>query len=185
MNRVLYQLSYAAKCGQRISGTAEISFIIISKVSRFVKNYFTFFSGIFGKPYDEVICVNLWRKTVLFSLGGGSYVAMELLFRGRSHGSMFLAGGSSLVLIGKLNHMEPKLPFSLRAVAGAGIITMVELTAGLLFNRDYRVWDYRDQPGNWLGQICPLFSALWIGAAALALLVHDPLERGIQKWLGR
>ncbi len=30
MNRLLYQLSYAAMCGQRISGTAEISFISIS-----------------------------------------------------------------------------------------------------------------------------------------------------------
>jgi len=64
-------------------------------------------------------------------------------------------------------------------VAGAGIITMVELAAGLLFNRDYRVWDYRDQPGNWLGQICPVFSLLWIGAAALVLLIYDPLENAI------
>ena len=30
MNRLLYQLSYAAMCGQRISGTAEISFLSIS-----------------------------------------------------------------------------------------------------------------------------------------------------------
>ena len=30
MNRVLYQLSYAAMCGQRDFGTAEISFLIIS-----------------------------------------------------------------------------------------------------------------------------------------------------------
>ena len=40
MNRLLYQLSYAAVCGQANSGTAEISFVIISKDSRFVKNYF-------------------------------------------------------------------------------------------------------------------------------------------------
>ena len=40
MNRVLYQLSYAAMFGQANLGTAEISFIIISKVSRFVKKYF-------------------------------------------------------------------------------------------------------------------------------------------------
>ena len=101
------------------------------------------------------------KKSILFSLGGLAYVLLELLWRGRSHISMFLAGGASLLLIGKLNYTQPKLPLPLRAVAGAGIITMVELGAGLLFNRDYGVWDYRDQWGNYMGQICPLFSLLW------------------------
>ena len=49
MNRVLYQLSYAAMCGQRISGTAEISFLIISKGVGFVKKNLCIFPGIFGK----------------------------------------------------------------------------------------------------------------------------------------
>ena len=118
---------------------------------------------------------------MLFYLGGCGYVALELLFRGRSHGSMFLAGGASLVLIGHLNRVEPKLPLPLRCLAGAGIITAVELAAGLVFNRDYAVWDYREQWGNWLGQICPLFSVLWIGAAALVLLIHDPMERLLER----
>ena len=96
---------------------------------------------------------------------------------------MFLAGGAALLLIGQLNHVKPRLPLFFRAVAGAGIITMVELTAGLLFNRNYSVWDYRGHWGNYMGQICPLFSLLWIGLAALVLLIYDPLEHGIQKWL--
>ena len=74
-----------------------------------------------------------------------------------------------------------KLPLFLRAVVGSGIITMVELSAGLVFNRSYTVWDYRDQWGNWLGQICPLFSLLWIGIAALVLLIYDPLEKFLMK----
>lgn len=121
--------------------------------------------------------MNFLRKTALFCLGGGSYCALEMLFRGRTHGSMFLAGGAAFLLVGQLNHTEPKLPLPLRAVAGAGIITMVELAAGLLFNREYAVWDYRDRWGNWLGQICPVFSALWIAAAALVLLIYDPVEK--------
>ena len=51
MNRLLYQLSYAAMCGQRISGTAEISFLIISNESPFVKIFFWFFSRNFGKTF--------------------------------------------------------------------------------------------------------------------------------------
>ena len=88
------------------------------------------------------------KKGALFSLGGLAYCGLELLWRGRTHYSMFLAGGTSLLLLGKLNHMEPKLPLFLRAVVGSGIITMVELTAGLIFNRSYTVWDYRDQWGR-------------------------------------
>ena len=124
-------------------------------------------------------------KAALFCLGGWGYVTLELLFRGRSHGSMFLAGGLCLLLIGHLNRVKPALPPVLRAVAGAGIITTVELATGLLFNRDYRVWDYREQPLNYLGQICAGFSLLWIGAAALVLLIHDPVERRIQTYLRR
>ena len=128
------------------------------------------------------------RKTALFLLGGAAYVAAELLYRGRSHISMFLAGGTCLLLIGKLNHVKPRLSFPLRAAVGAGIITMVELTAGLIFNRDHTVWDYRGMPGNWLGQICPQFSLLWLGAAALALLICGPVEKILgknPKWEGR
>jgi len=165
--------------GQANLGTAEISFVIISKVSPFVKKYFAIFQEILGTLFTEVFLMVFGRKCALFCLGGLGYVALELLYRGRSHISMFLAGGSCLLLVGKLNHTQPKLPLPLRAVAGAGIITMVELAAGLLFNREYRVWDYRDQPGNWLGQICPVFSLLWIGAAALVLLIYDPLENAI------
>ena len=122
-----------------------------------------------------------WRKCVLFYIGGCAYVALELIYRGRSHGSMFVAGGLCLVLIGQVNRLP--LPFLLRAVLGAAVITAVELVMGLIANRDYTVWDYRSQPGNFLGQICPLFSALWIAAAALVLLIHDPLENRIKQHL--
>ena len=106
--------------------------------------------------------MNEARKPLIFLTGGAAYVGLELLWRGRSHGSMFLAGGLSLLLIGGLEKAEPKLPAPLRALAGAGIITMVELGTGLVFNRDHHVWDYRNVPGNYLGQICLPFSLLWV-----------------------
>ena len=121
--------------------------------------------------------MNIRKNAALFTLGGAAYVALELLWRGRSHVSMFLAGGASLLLVGRLNRVEPKLPLPLRAVVGAGIITTVELAAGMLFNREYTVWDYRNVPGNYLGQICPRFSLLWILLSLVVLLVYDPLER--------
>ena len=92
---------------------------------------------------------------------------------------MFLAGGLCFLLIGHLNRVEPRLPLPLRALVGAGIVTMVELGAGMAVNRSYQVWDYRDQPGNFMGQICPVFTALWIPLSLAAALLFDRMDRGI------
>lgn len=121
--------------------------------------------------------MKIWRKMILFYLGGCAYMVLELLWRGWSHGSMFVAGGICFLLIGHLGQVEPRLGRIPRAIAGAGIITMVELGVGLVVNRGYAVWDYRQQPGNLWGQICPLFTALWIPVALAAILLYDRLAR--------
>ena len=123
--------------------------------------------------------MKIWKNCLLFYTGGTVYLSLELLYRGRSHGSMFLAGGLCFLLIGHLSRVEPKLPLPLRAVAGAVIVTMVELAAGMAVNRQYQVWDYRDQPGNFMGQICPLFTALWIPLSLVAALLFERMDRGI------
>lgn len=124
--------------------------------------------------------MKIWKNCLLFYTGGTVYLSLELLYRGRSHGSMFLAGGLCFLLIGHLNRVEPKLPLPLRAVVGALIVTTVELGAGMIFNRQYQVWDYRDQPGNFMGQICPLFTALWIPLSLAAALLFERMDREIE-----
>ncbi|MEE1035535.1 MAG: hypothetical protein U0L15_00340 [Oscillospiraceae bacterium] len=119
----------------------------------------------------------IWKRSAIFLTGGSAYVGLELLWRGYSHGSMFAAGGLCLLLIGHLGEVKPRLPLPLRILAGAAIITMVELGTGLLVNRDYRVWDYRHQPGNFLGQICPQFCLLWIPVAALAMGLYEGMKK--------
>ena len=123
--------------------------------------------------------MKIWKTSVLFYLGGTVYMTLEFLWRGKSHGSMFLAGGLCFLLIGHLGEVEPKLPLILRAPVGAAIITMVELGVGLVANRSYAVWDYRDQPGNFLGQICPVFSALWIPLSLVAIGLYHLLDKKI------
>lgn len=121
--------------------------------------------------------MSIWKRSMIFCLGGLAYVGLELLWRGRSHWSMFAAGGVCLLLIGHLGEVEPRLPLPLRAVAGALIITMVELGTGLLVNRDYAVWDYRTLPGNFLGQICPAFTMLWLPVSMLAIFLYDGAKK--------
>lgn len=102
-----------------------------------------------------------WKQCVLFYLGGSVYMTLEFAWRGFSHFSMFLAGGCCFLLIGRLGKLPRPIPLPVRAVLGAGIITAVELLAGLIFNRSYTVWDYRKLPLNFQGQICLPFTLLW------------------------
>ena len=125
--------------------------------------------------------MRFWRKAVLFYLGGCAYVGLELLWRGRSHGSMFAAGGLCFLLVGHLNEVQPRLPLIPRAMVGALVITMVELAAGLAVNRGYAVWDYRDQPGNLWGQICPAFTLLWIPIALAAMFLYSELDARLKR----
>ena len=97
---------------------------------------------------------------------------------------MFLAGGTCLLLIGQLEEYKTPKPLFLRVLAGAGIITAVELASGLLVNRDYRVWDYRHLPLNFHGQICLRFFLLWIPLSLGAMGLYKRLQRHLAK-LGR
>ena len=121
--------------------------------------------------------MKLWKKGLLFTVGGGAYMGLELLWRGWSHGSMFLAGGSCFLLLGELD--KKRLPIPIRAALGAGVITMVEYAAGLLFNRSYAVWDYRDQPLNLHGQICLPFSLIWMPVGLGGMMLYRLLDKKI------
>lgn len=116
------------------------------------------------------------KKVALFLIGGGAYVGVELLYRGRSHSSMFLAGGACFLLLGRLQKATPRLPLPLRGFVGAGIITMVELLTGLLVNRRHTVWDYRDQPFHFHGQICLPFYFLWVPLSLCAMGLYRILD---------
>jgi len=116
------------------------------------------------------------KQLLLFCAGGAAYVGIELLYRGYSHSSMFLAGGTCFLLLGKLNRTKPRLPLLLRGAMGALVITSVELLAGLLFNRSYTVWDYRGTPFNFFGQVCLPFSILWAPLSLAAMWLYERLD---------
>ena len=113
------------------------------------------------------------KYPLLFGIGGLGYVGLELLWRGWSHSAMFLAGGTSFLLLGQLKDQPPWV----KALAGAGIITAVELTAGLLLNRRYGIWDYRNAPMNFLGQICLPYSLLWMPVGLAGTELYRLLDK--------
>ncbi len=117
------------------------------------------------------------RKTLgLFAIGGTAYVTLELLWRARSHWTMFVLGGGCFLAIGQVGRRRPELGLSRRAVLGSFICTAGELATGLIFNRDYRIWDYRALPLNFRGQICLPFTLLWVPVSAAAAVIFQRLD---------
>lgn len=111
-----------------------------------------------------------------FLLGAVGYPALEVLTRGRTHWSMGIAGGLSTLLIAQVRRLQRGL--LLRSVlCGAGI-TAIEYACGRVWNRDFRVWDYRRMPLNLRGQVCLPYTALWCALSAGVLAVMDGYAKG-------
>jgi hypothetical protein len=113
-----------------------------------------------------------------FLAGGVGYGLIELLWRGRTHWSMVIAGGACLVILCAINKMMGQKHIILRAAAGAIAITAIEFAVGIVVNRvlGLGVWNYGEMFGNVMGQICPLYSFLWFLLCIPVLTVAKKLE---------
>ena len=98
----------------------------------------------------------------MFLFGGDVYCIIELLYRQRTHYSMFFCAGFAVMLLYYI-YTAKQMPVFLFALVGAAIITLLELIFGIVFNMllGMSVWDYSAVPLNILGQICLPFSAIW------------------------
>lgn len=122
--------------------------------------------------------MRIWKDAVLGYIGGMIYVLLELLWRGWSHGSMFLVGGLCFVLIGSIDRIFPEMPLFMQSVLGAAIVTVMELLSGLFINvyMGLGVWDYSALPYNLMGQVCMAYFFLWIVVSLMAVLLEDFLR---------
>ena len=122
----------------------------------------------------------LWQEAVIFYLGGMFYCGVELLWRGWTHGSMFLLGAVCFYLVGSLDR-HWHLPVLWQMVLGALIVTFCEFWTGVLVNEvmHLSVWDYSDAPLNFRGQICLPFTLLWFPLCGIGIL----LDRGMRRAL--
>lgn len=119
------------------------------------------------------------RPLVLWGIGGLLYVLCELVFRGRSHWTMFIVGGLCFWLIGLINEVIPwEMPIWQQCIIGSVIITAVEFAAGCIINigLGWQVWDYSGLPFNILGQVCLPFTVLWGFLAAAGIILDDYLR---------
>ena len=123
------------------------------------------------------------KEFIIFIIFGLMYITIELLYRGHTHYSMFIVGGICGVLIGLINDKTPDMPLLPQCVLGAVIITIIELLTGLFLNvyLGLNVWDYSNQPFNFMGQICPQFCIIWCILSILVIRIDDWLKEKVLK----
>ncbi len=108
----------------------------------------------------------------IFSVGAFAGWVLELFYRRVFSGKRWinpgflngpylpLYGFSTIALYG-ISHLS--LPFWGQVILFLAVPTLLELVTGLIFTSWYniRLWDYSDQPLNYKGIICPLYTLFW------------------------
>ena len=123
--------------------------------------------------------MKILKKGALFFITGAiGYAAIELLWRGRTHPTMMLAGGLSFLSFSFIAKRFSDAPLLAKAILASLTVTLIELFFGLIFNvwLKMEVWDYSSQPFNLFGQICPLFSILWCGLAVIFIPLAEKMN---------
>ena len=115
----------------------------------------------------------------LFLIGSILYYNLELIYRGYSHFSMFLLGGTCFVLIGLINeYFSWKMPLWKQQLVATTIITTLEFITGYIVNikLGWNIWDYSNLRFNLRGQISLQYSILWFFLSAIAIILDDYLR---------
>ena len=122
---------------------------------------------------------NLWLHLYLFVIGGVGYVLIELMWRRRSHVSMFFVGGLCFELMGMIHTHLRRWVLPLRCGLCALAVSAVELVSGCVLNRWLRlgVWDYSKMRFHLLGQVSLGYSLLWLLLSALACPLYGLCRR--------
>ena len=119
------------------------------------------------------------RYGVLALIGGIIYGAIEVACRGHTHWTMVILGGVCFVAVGLINEIIPwEMPLAVQMLIGSIIITVLEFYYDCIVNiwLGWDVWDYSKLWGNFLGQICPLYSVIWYFVSFVAILLDDYLR---------
>ena len=115
---------------------------------------------------------------LVFLLGGLAYCGLELMFRGRTHPSMFVVGGLCVMFLYIIS-VKSRAPAWKKWIVGGAVITTVEFIAGAVVNilLGWAVWDYSHMRFNLMGQISLQFSLLWVLLSIPVVWVFGRFDR--------
>ena len=119
---------------------------------------------------------------LMFPIGACGYGLIEILWRGHTHPSMLLAGGTCFVFFAKIGEKFKNSSLLKRAIIGSAFVTAIELIFGIIFNIILKknVWDYSKLPFNFKGQICLLYSVFWVVLSLLFIPLATTLKVRLQ-----
>ena len=122
------------------------------------------------------------KSVFIFIIGGIGYGLLEIIFRGFTHWSMVITGGSALVSLYLINHAFPNTSIITKAFAGCTTITILEFTVGLIVNKLYSfgVWDYTGSPANVFGIISLKFSLCWFAISFIMIALFITMQKIIR-----
>ena len=115
---------------------------------------------------------------------GTFYFTLEGIWRipkgGYANIVMLPIGGLCGICVGSINQI-PKfynMKVIYQSIIGALIVTFIELISGLVLNcyLGLGIWDYSNLPFNILGQICLLFSLIWLSIMPLCIWLEDKIR---------
>ena len=119
----------------------------------------------------------------IFVIGSVLYALIEILWRGYTHWSMMLAGGSCFLTIYWVNEHNKSSSNIRKYTLCAILITLIELIFGVVFNVILRmdIWDYSARKFNFLGQICPLYTFFWFLLSIPAIFLCNKINTFLSK----
>lgn len=96
---------------------------------------------------------------------------------------MFFVGGGCFLLMYLISGTA--MPLWLKWLSSAGMISGIELISGLILNicLGLRVWDYSANAFNIAGQVCPLFSLIWLILSVPGIALCSYLRILVQRLL--
>ncbi len=119
---------------------------------------------------------SFYKDLCIFLLGGILYVLCELIFRHRSHWTMFLLGGLCYYFDSIQNEgINIDTPLWKQVLYCTLFTTVGEFFTGVVVNiiLKWNVWDYSNMPLNIYGQICLPFTLLFAILNLIAIIFDD------------
>lgn len=129
----------------------------------------------------EKLIKSIGEYFFLFTFGGLVYISFELMYRSRTHWSMFILGGICFILCGLINHIFMTKTMIYKIILSTILTTIAEFITGCIVNiwLRYDVWDYSELPFNLMGQVCIQFIGIWVVMVYLAIMLDIAVRKYI------
>ena len=149
-----------------------ILFIVFSLVGHWAEMLFCqlILAGVFMGGYDASNTM-LWSQWLFpFTAEGAAAIAIVLILHPVARWLLKVTGNRVVLAV------------FLSFLVNALVCTSIDFTTGMVANQDYQLWDYRDMPFNFMGQVCLQNSLVYSIAATLIVWVIYPLiDKGLRR----